>query len=43
MANYVAELRSLLEYYNFGATLNGMLQDRLVCGVNNRAIQKLLC
>ena len=42
IANYVTELRSLSEYCNFGAILNEMLRDRLVCGVNNGAIQKLL-
>ena len=39
IATYVAELRSLSEYCNFGATLDDMLRDRLVCGVNDRAIQ----
>ena len=42
IATYVAELRVLSEYCNFGATLNDMLRDRLVCGVNDRAIQKQL-
>ena len=42
IATYVAELRSLSEYCNFGATLDDMLRDRLVCGVNDRAIQKQL-
>ena len=42
IATYVAELRSLSEYCNFGATLNDMLRDRLVCGVNDSAIQKTL-
>ena len=42
IATYVAELRSLSEYCNFGATLNDMLRDRLVCGVNDGAIQKTL-
>ena len=38
----VAELSSLSEYCNFGATLNDMLRDRLVCGMNDGAIQKAL-
>ena len=39
---YVAELHSLTEHCNFGSTLNTMLRDRLVCGVNNDSIQKRL-
>ena len=42
IATYVAELRSLSEYCNFGTSLEDMLRDRLVCGVNDRAIQKHL-
>ena len=42
IATYVAELRSLTEYCNFGATLDVMIRDRLVCGVNDRALQKQL-
>ena len=42
IANYVAELRSLSEYCNFGAVLNDMIRDRLVCGVNDAAIQERL-
>ena len=42
IANYVAELRSLSEYCNFGAVLNDMIRDRLVCGVNDVAIQRRL-
>lgn len=39
---YIAELQSLSEYCNFSTTLNEMLRDQLVCGVNDGAIQKLL-
>ena len=42
IANYVAELRYLSEYCKFGAVLNYMIGDRLVCGVNDAAIQKRL-
>ena len=42
IATFVAELRSLSEYCNFGASLDGMIRDRLVCGVNEAAIQKRL-
>ena len=34
-----SELRSLAEHCNFGATLDLMLHDRLVCGINDDAIQ----
>ena len=36
---YVAELRKLTEHRNFGDTLPKILQDRLVCGINNEKIQ----
>lgn len=39
---YVAELRSLSKYCNFGDTLNTMLRDKLVVGVNDDQIQKKL-
>ena len=42
IATFVSELRSLSEYCNFGATLDDMVRDRLVCGVNDNAIQKRL-
>ena len=31
----MAELRSLAEFCNFGASLNEMLRDRIVCGINS--------
>ena len=34
IADYVARLRALTEYCEFGETLNSMLRDQLVCGVN---------
>jgi hypothetical protein len=41
--SFVAELRKLSEHCSYGAQLNDMLRDRLVCGVNQPAIQwKLL-
>ena len=40
IAAYIAELRALSEYCNYGDTLESMLCNRLVCGVNNRQIQK---
>ena len=42
VATFVAELRSLAEYCNFGTTLNDMLRDRLVCGINADHIQRRL-
>ena len=42
IATYVAELRSLSEYCEFGTMLEDMLRDRLVCGVNDCNIQRTL-
>jgi len=42
IATFVSELRSLSEYCNFGGTLDNMIRDHLVCGVNDSAIQKCL-
>lgn len=39
---YLAELRRLSEHCNFGNTLDAMLRDRIVCGINNASIQKKL-
>ena len=40
VAAYVAELRKLTEHCNFGESLPEMLRDRLVCGINNKKIQR---
>ena len=42
VSSYVAELHSLAVYCNLGATLEVMLRDRLVCGINNEGIQNKL-
>ena len=42
VSSYVAELHSLAVYCNFGATLEVMLRDRLVCGMNNEGIKNKL-
>ena len=42
IATYLSELRSLAEYCNFRDNLDDMLRDRLVCGVENKSIQKRL-
>ena len=39
---FIAQLRSLSEHCNFGAVLEDMIRDRLVCGVNDDVIQKRL-
>ena len=42
IASYVAHLQQLSEHCNYGASLNDMLRDRLVCGVGDSAMQKRL-
>ena len=42
VAAYVAELLHLSEHCEFGTTLNQMLYDRLVCGVEEPKIQRRL-
>ena len=42
VAIYVSELRALAQYYNFGETLEVMLQGRIVCGINDQQTQKKL-
>ena len=42
VARFVAELRALAEFCNFGDTLNVMLRDRIVCGINDDATQRRL-
>ena len=42
VATFVAELRAIATTCNFGETLEAMLRDRIVCGVNDNAIQKRL-
>ena len=42
IATYVAALRELSEYCNYGDRLHEMLRDRLVCGVNHDTIQRKL-
>lgn len=40
IAVFTAQLKKLVEHCNFGDTLNQMLRDRLVCGVNNEKWQQ---
>ena len=42
VATYVAELRKIAEFCEYGPVLNDMLRDRLVCGTSNNAIQRRL-
>ena len=42
VANFLAQLRSLAARCNYGDTLENMLRDRLVCGINDDSIQKRL-
>ncbi len=42
VATYLAELRSLSEFCNFGDMLEVMIRDCSVCGINDAAIQKHL-
>ena len=39
---YVAEFRALAKHCNFGETLDVMIRNRLVCGINDDSIQKRL-
>ena len=38
VASYIAELRRLAEHCKYCETLEKMIRDRLVCGINNEAI-----
>ena len=42
VAHYVAELRKLTEYCEFGDTLDDMLRDKLVWGIEDARIQQRL-
>ena len=42
VATFVSELCSLSQYCNFGDSLDVMIRDRLVCGINDDSIQKHL-
>ena len=42
IAVYLAALRELSEFCEYGETLNEMLRDRLVCGVNHEGLQRKL-
>ena len=39
VSEYVAALRQIAEYCEYGATLDAMLRDRLVCGIADKRVQ----
>ena len=39
VSTFMAELRSLAQYCKFGASLNDLLRDQIVCGINDENIQ----
>ena len=42
VAGYIAELRRLSEHCQFADSLDTMLRDRLVCGINDERMQRRL-
>ena len=42
VATFVAALRKIAEYCEYGSVLDDMLRDRVVCGINNKAVQRRL-
>ena len=40
ISQYMAELRRLSQYCEYGDSLESMLRDRLVCGVNHDRTQQ---
>ena len=42
VATYVAELRKIAEFCDYGLVLSDMLRDRLVCGISNKTVQRRL-
>ena len=42
VAAYIAELKRLSEHCNFGESLNDMLRDRIVCGIQDQRTQRRL-
>ena len=40
--NFVADIKCLSEDYNFNATLEIMIQDRIVCGINKENTHRIL-
>ena len=42
VSDFVVDLKCLSENCNYSTTLETMLQDRIVCGINDISIQKKL-
>ena len=42
VGQFVTELRAIARYCNFKDTLNEALRDRIVCGINDDAVQRRL-
>ena len=42
VSSYVADLRALADHCSFGNSLDIMIHDRLICGINEHSIQKRL-
>ena len=42
VSQYMAELRRLSQYYEYGDSLDSMLRDCLVCGINHDCTQQRL-
>ena len=42
VTTYIAALRQLIEYRDYGESVDNMLRDRLVCGINHERIQQRL-
>lgn len=40
VAEYLSQLRALAEYCNYGESLDIMLRDRFVCGIENKSMQR---
>ena len=42
VSTFISEVRDLAQFCNFGDSLDAMIRDRLVCGINDKQIQKRL-
>ena len=42
VAAYVSELHAIAEHCNFGASLQAMLRDQIVCGISDKVVQRRL-
>ena len=42
VSTFISEVRDLARFCNFGDSLDAMIRDRLVCGINDEQIQKRL-